>query len=201
MGPARVTYAGPIELLFLCTGNICRSPMGAAILAERLSRRGVDASVGSAGLVLQGDPADPHAVDALGRMGIDLADHRSRIGTSEVVAGADLRIAMENRHVRSAVASGARFDRTFTLPDLVRRAEAAGPRRPGESLDAWLDRLGEGRTPTSVMRANPADEVVDPVGGSRRTFRRCADELADLIDRLVALAWPASATDRLEPTA
>jgi protein-tyrosine phosphatase len=76
------------KVLFVCVGNICRSPMAAALLAHRFSVRGGGAaSVESAGVAaLVGRPADSLAVDLLRERGIDLSAHRARQLTPELAA-------------------------------------------------------------------------------------------------------------------
>jgi protein-tyrosine phosphatase len=84
----------------VCVGNICRSPMAEALLRERFRRRGAG-TVESAGLgALVGHPADPFACALMAERGLDLAGHRARQLTGGLVSGADLVIAMEERHVR-----------------------------------------------------------------------------------------------------
>ena len=178
----------------VCTGNICRSPMAELLLRERAARLRLPVHVSSAGLICDHEPAQPHAVDTLHRLGIDLTGHRSRIIDYSMLAGSGLIIGMEMRHVREVcVVEPEAFNRTFTLPDLVARAEATGPRR-GESFEDWLAEVGQGRKRIDMIQRDQSLEVADPMGGSRRSFRRCAEQLTDLLDRFVAVAWPETDT-------
>lgn len=65
----------------VCLGNICRSPLAQGILKEELLRRGIDATVDSAGFepFHQGDPADARSVAVARRHGIDISGHRARL--------------------------------------------------------------------------------------------------------------------------
>lgn len=187
-------YTARIEILMVCTGNICRSPMAEFLLRDRAARLRLPVQVSSAGLVCDHEPAQPHAVDTLERVGLDLTAHRSRIIDYPILAASDLIIGMESRHVREVcVVEPEAFSRTFTLPDLVTRAEAVGPRRR-DSFEDWLAEVGDGRKRIDMLQRDHSLEVSDPMGGSRRAFRRCAEQLTDLVDRLVAVAWPETDT-------
>ena len=178
-----------IEIVVMCTGNICRSPMGEALLRERLETGGVDARVSSVGLLLDDRPADPHAIDEMAERGLDITSHRSRIIDGEMAEEIDLLIGMEQRHVREAVLLHADlFTRAYTLPDLVARAESVGP-RADRSMDEWLAELGEGRRRTDLFRQDRRLEVADPIGKSKKAFHRTAEEISALIERFVVLAW------------
>lgn len=179
-----------IDVLVLCTGNICRSPMAEGLLRHHLAAKGVEATVSSAGLLYDGRRASGHAVTVLGDRGIDLAAHRSRVMTADALAAADLVIAMERRHVREAVVlAPATFPKTFTLKELVRRGEQIGHRIPGETVAAWLARAGLGRRPSTVLGASRDDDVDDPIGRPVEDYDRTAAELDDLTSRLVDLLW------------
>jgi protein-tyrosine phosphatase len=178
------------NILVVCTGNICRSPMAAALLQHRLAAYEVDATVESAGLVTDGQPASEHACSVLTEMGMDLSTHRSRRVDLDAVMRADLVIGMERAHVREVVTlSPPAFARSFTLKELVRRAERVGPRAGDDPLGDWLAQVHLGRTAASLLGADRDDDVADPYRRPRAAYEQTVSELAVLVDRLVLLAW------------
>lgn len=81
-------------ILVVCTGNICRSPAAAALLADRLGGRNIQ--VHSAGLSpLTGRPVDPPVLDLMGQKGYNLSAHRARPLDAGLVREADLILVME----------------------------------------------------------------------------------------------------------
>lgn len=183
-----------VDILVLCTGNICRSPMAEALLRERLRERGIDASISSAGLSFDDRPATDDAIATASGYGLDLRDHRSRLLGPELVEQADLVLAMERLHAREAIvlADGA-LSKTFTLKELVRRARAAGHRDAGESLTDWLARVSAGRKAMDLMGESRDDDVADPYLSSAKVYAACIEELDGLVRELVNLAWPQAA--------
>jgi protein-tyrosine-phosphatase len=178
------------EVLVLCTGNTCRSPMALALLARRLTALGCAAAVHSAGLLGEGEPARPEAVSVMAGYGIDISGHRSQKVTAADLDQADLTLAMAREHVRHAVVTApAAWPRTFTLAELVRRGSAIGPRQPGESLPAWLAQAHSGRQRAALLGSSAADDVADPAGGPLRGYQHAAAVLSQLIDQLVELCW------------
>jgi protein-tyrosine phosphatase len=164
-------------------------------LGSALRARGADAHVHSAGTMADGGPAVHHVVDVTAQRGLDLADHRSRRLDRDLVEGADLLLPLAREHLREiVVTSPEAFPRTFTPKELVRRASAAGGRRPDEPLDVFLARLHEGRTPQQLLRDDPADDVADPIGGPRSGYERTAAELEQLALSIAALLVPARGT-------
>ncbi len=165
-----------------------------ALLADGLRRRGVAATVHSAGLLFDGQAADPHTVTAMADRELDLSGHASRRMTEELLRAADLVIGMERRHVReAAVLAPGSWPKAFTLKELARRATEAGPRPPDVPVDQWLARLSAERTTSDHLGDDELDDVPDPIGRGLRAFRRCADDLADLVEVVVAHLWPAGA--------
>jgi protein-tyrosine phosphatase len=177
-----------VNVLVLCTANLCRSPTAAILLTRQLADHGVEAQVSSAGRGPADQPSPEPAVAAFGSSGIDLSRHRSRALTAEMLAAADLVIGMAREHVRDALALDPDvWPRAFTFKELVRRGETAGTRAPGEDVQAWLGRLGAGRSVTVMLGSASADDVADPIGGPARGYRRTVRELDALAARFASL--------------
>ena len=159
------------------------------MLRRRLAGLGVPARVHSAGLLQDGEVAPRHNVDVLAALGIDIAPHRSRRMTCDMLAEADLVIGMARHHVREAAALVPEaWPRAFTLKELVRRGEQVGPRGERPLAD-WLRDVGAGRRPAQLFGESEADDVFDPIGGSRKVYERTAAEIDRLVERLVDLAF------------
>lgn len=177
-----------MNVLVLCTANLCRSPTAEILLRRQLADHGIDAHVHSAGRGPADHPSPAPALEAFGAVGIDLTNHRSRTLTLDMLADAELVIGMAREHVRDALAMDPDvWPRAFTFKELVRRGETAGARRPGESLPAWLDRVGAGRSVQAMLGRAGTDDVADPIGGPVRGYRATVRELDGLAARLAGL--------------
>ena len=85
------------HIMVICTGNICRSPMGEALLKQAFPER----SIYSSGLQgLTGEPADPFADDVMQDIGIDLSSHVAQKITPELIKRSDLILAMTKSQLR-----------------------------------------------------------------------------------------------------
>jgi protein-tyrosine phosphatase len=116
------------NILVLCIGNICRSPMGEAMLRAALPGK----TVRSAGLgALIGKPADPLSVQLMAEQGVDITDHRAQQISPAMVAQADLILVMDleqKRHVETQYI-GAR-GKVFRLGEAA-KADIPDPYREG----------------------------------------------------------------------
>jgi protein-tyrosine-phosphatase len=145
-------------VLVVCTANICRSPMAAALLRHALAAmpeplRSLE--VLSAGVAArQGDPATDYSSVALRKVGISLASHRSRPVTQELLDGATAVLVMTESH-RSAI-------RFMAQP-------------PPENLLLFREFMPPGHS----------KEIADPYGGSVKGYEATRDEIVEAIPSVV----------------
>jgi protein-tyrosine phosphatase len=178
------------HILFVCTANICRSPMAHALLQARVGSHAPEVAIASAGLLEPGQPAAAGTLRLLEQIRIDGRSHVSRTLNTELIRRSDLVLGMERRHVQeAAVLVPEAFPRMFTLKELVRRGNSMGPRHQ-ETLAQWLTRANAGRSPRDLLGADPADDISDPYGGDEHDYERTFRELDRLVSELVDLLWP-----------
>lgn len=183
------TRIRPIDVLFCCTGNLCRSPMAEGLFRRRAEQAGIPASVASCGLLEGGRPVPQQVLSVMGSRGIDLGGHLSQPLTPELVTDSHLVLGMERQHVREAVvlAPGS-LARCFTLRDFVWRAQQVGP-RGDEALPDWLAKVGDGRTTRELLGSDTLDEVPDPMGQAYAAYEAAATELEALVGATFALLF------------
>src|SRR5205809_6330051 len=133
------------HVLFVCTGNICRSPLAAALLQRALKERGLDMNVTSAGTgAWDGAPASEGAYLVGRERGLDPSGHRARLLTREIVEQAGLILTMA-RHHRARVDELGGEGRVFVLGEYAGRegedAEVSDPF--GGDLEVYRDTVAE----------------------------------------------------------
>jgi protein-tyrosine phosphatase len=157
--------------------------------------------VGSAGTLDLDQTSPEEVIAAAAEHGVDMNSHLSHRFTLDDLSAADLIIGMAREHVREVVlACPPVWPRTFTLPELVRRAHAVGQRDRQESLADWLARVHEGRHHADLLGTSDEDDVPDPIGGTPSEYRVSASLIAGLVDELVELAWTADLPPIVPPT-
>jgi protein-tyrosine-phosphatase len=145
----------PQKIVFVCSGNTCRSPLAMAL--ARSFWQG-DPLFSSAGLqTVAGQSASKHALAVAGEHDLDLSEHRSRPLDDEVIEQADWLIGMTRAHVAL----------------LKSRLGAQEESRIGLLSLANLD-LSDGPVPE-------AQEVSDPYGGDLDVYRTTTDQIARLL--------------------
>lgn len=87
------------KILFVCSGNTCRSPMAEGIFKDIAAKRGVNAEIASAGVAaFNGDNAAQNAIEALKEIGIDISSHRSSCISTLQITNADKIYVMTEQH-------------------------------------------------------------------------------------------------------
>lgn len=140
--------SGP-HILVVCTANICRSPVGEALLRAQLQKSGlVDWTVSSAGTwATVGNAASHFSVILLAEHGMDIQAHRSQPVTGPLLAQCDLVLCMETAHQKELrKAFPAHRDKIYTLRQMVDergsvRDPYGGSRYEYEHMVAELERL------------------------------------------------------------
>ena len=144
-----------LRVLFVCTGNTCRSPLAAAALAASLGPDRERVRVASAGTAAaEGEPANPGSVKVAGEAGIDLSGHRARRLNTALVREADLILVMDAGHAAVVKALG-------------------GSATQVEVLSEW------------PAPGEPELPVEDPFGGSEEAYEECWRRIRRHVERVV----------------
>ena len=135
-------------ILFLCTGNVCRSPMAEGLFRHAVKGRG-EFRVVSAGIgAMNGEPPTHHSVQAMREIGIDISHQRSRSLTAELVRSADLILGMTHSHTDTvALLYPSAAEKTFLLREF------------DETLEPY------------------EKDISDPIGSPYEIYVECRDQI------------------------
>jgi len=168
-----------MHVLFVCTGNICRSPTGERLAAAYAALHGMpNFTTSSAGTrAVIGHPIHRDAAVVLEELGGDASVFAARQLKSKLASSADLIIAMTSAH-RDIVLEAAprQLSRTFTLTEAARLASMDGAETLAD-LAALRRRL----------TANEKADIPDPIGQSPEVFAAVGSQIAELLPPILEL--------------
>ncbi|MFD2117063.1 low molecular weight protein arginine phosphatase [Paenibacillus yanchengensis] len=183
------------NILFVCTGNTCRSPMAEAMFTNIAQQRGLSLSVRSAGVsTMDGMPTSEGALTALKKREITYDGSSKRL-TKDAVAWATLILTMTTGHKQSLLQwYPEAVDRTFTLKEFVYQEEdwmkditelehLYSEMQMQQALGGQL--TGEQRQRLLHLESKiPSFDIADPFGGSQVVYDACALELEEVLIKL-----------------
>lgn len=189
------------EIMTVCTGNVCRSPLAQQILHARLA--GLPGQITSGGTYDMGGSEMPADAQRLAAMyGVDAAvsaAHRSAVISADRLAAPDLILAMAREHRREIVGiAPSRLRSTFTVREFARlaadtsdaevvSAAAAAGADSGARLRAAVAVVAGHRGMTLPPESPEDDDVIDPYRRSWNTYQLSGSQLVPALDQVVRI--------------
>jgi protein-tyrosine phosphatase len=180
------------QIVFVCTGNICRSPAGERLLRARLAHA-QDVEVSSVGTrALVGEPINISMAHLLEQAGISSGLFSARDADDQSLREADLVLGMTRQHRSAAVALAPRLvRRAFTLKELARIAgevqlEHNAWSSTADRMRALVDEASRHRTPVTA----DLDDIADPYLRDQLAYERAFAEIREAVDAIVGSLGP-----------
>lgn len=185
----------PFSILYVCTGNVCRSPFAELLtrarLAAALGSRADDARVVSAGVRgMVGHPMDATAAKQLRARGVDAEPFRAQELRRGLIQGADLILTATMAHRKLVLEEEPRgLRRTFTIREFADLVRITGPVEGPQDLVARAAGLRGRATPQSY-------DVPDPIGGAEDLHAQVAATIAEALDPIIEAVVASLTTTR-----
>jgi len=147
-------------LLFVCTGNICRSPMAEGYFNKKSKERGLDINAKSAGTsACEGDRASALSMKVIKNLyNVDISRHKARTVSEEDIKEASLVLTMSRMHKHILISNFPDYrEKIFTLSEY-----ALGP---------------------DVVKF--AEDIKDPFMSDEYTYSKVAEQIADYVDKVI----------------
>lgn len=178
------------HIVFVCTANLCRSPMAEHLMRERLKARNVGWTLSSVGTHARpGASLDPNARAVLRRRGAPAPRNwTSRVMSAKVLQSADLVLAVSHAHLTWVMTlAPAMSRRAFVMGQFATLLDNAS----GSAVSPQ-DLIALATTARALIQPyDPsADDLADPIGGDERVFEQCADRIEAMLSSITRLIAP-----------